>query len=102
MAGRSEETHMTKRFCISVEYRYRRKPIPKSRLWHMTCYKGVALRANQLPGALEVSEAGADQVSIFIAVPCNEQYQVDSDTQTEYEDFADQKFKEIRPHAELA
>lgn len=93
---------MTEQRCIPVEYRYKRKPIPKSRLWHMNCYKAAAQPANYAPGILDVSHAGEDQVSIFMAVPCNEEGEVDADTQGEYEDLADQKFKVIRPDAEFA
>jgi hypothetical protein len=93
---------MTGRLCILVEYCYRRKPIPKSRLWHLNCYKATEQPATQASGVLDVSDAGGDQVSIFIAVPCGEHGEVDADTQAEYEDLADQKFKEIRPDAELA
>lgn len=93
---------MTEQLCIPVEYRYKRKPIPKSRLWHLNCYKAPGSPANQSPGVLDMSDIGKNQVSIFIAIPCNEQGEVDADTQMEYEDLADQKFKEIRPNEELA
>ena len=101
-AAQQEETQMTEQRCIPVEYRYRREPVPKSRRWHMNCCKAAAQPANQAPGVVNVSHAGEDQVSIFMAVPCNQEGGVDPDTQGDYEDLADQKFKEIRPDADLA
>jgi len=93
---------MNEQRCIPVEYCYMRKPVPKSRLWHMKCRKAAAQPANRVPGLFEVSHAGEDQVSIFMAVPCNHEGEVDADTSGEYEDLADQKFKEIRADAALA
>jgi hypothetical protein len=56
---------MTETFCIRVEYRYKRKTIPKSRLWNLNSYKTAEQPARQSPGILDVSDAGGDQVGIF-------------------------------------
>jgi hypothetical protein len=87
--------------CIPVEYRYRREPRPKSNRWHMNCHK-AAPQPSLLPiGETEVIIHG-DQVSIYINVPCDEQGNVDEQTQAEYEDMADHKFRGVKPRADLA
>jgi hypothetical protein len=81
---------MAEQFCIPVEYCYKRKPIPKSRLWHMNCYKAAERSSSQVPEVFDVSDAGGDQVSIFIAVPCGERGEVDVDTLAEHQELANQ------------
>lgn len=92
---------MANQLCMPVEYLYRRKPMPKSRLWHLNCYK--AEKPSVLsPEIMDITDPGGDQVSITIAVPCDDQGNVDSKTHAEYQARADQKFMEIRADAELA
>jgi len=56
----------------------------------------------QIQGIRRISDRGGDQVSIFIAVPCNEKGKVDTDTQDVYVELAEQKFHDVRPDTEPA
>ena len=47
-------------------------------------------------------DMGGDQVSVFMAVPCDEKGEVDGDTQDEFQELADDRFLAVRPDAELA
>jgi hypothetical protein len=88
--------------CIPVEFCYNRNPMPKSREWDMACKKASDKPANQSPGIMgEAVITSENQVSIFIAVPCNEKGDVDNDMQGHYEDIADTKFIHLQPDAVL-
>jgi len=81
---------------------YRRKPLPKSKLWHSNCYKGAKEPFNRIPGIYDVIDTGKDEVEIRIAVPCGQNGNVVDDILAEHEDLADDKFIRSRPGAELA
>jgi hypothetical protein len=45
----------------------------------------------RVPGFVE-QEGGANQCNIIFAIPCSVSGEIDSETQAEYEEFADERF----------
>lgn len=92
---------MNEQLCIVMNYLYRRVPIPGSIQWHMNYYRMGDTCGMRLPGFVE-QEGDVDHLSIVLAVPCTATGEIDSDTQCEYENLADERFGQLRPGQELA
>jgi hypothetical protein len=84
-----------------MEYRYRRERMPASPVWHMNCFQSAEGPDLLTPGEMRTSDEG-DQISIYVAVPCDMNGGVDKETLAEYEDLADERFAIHRPNATLA
>lgn len=93
---------MVKLLCRVVEYVYKRKPSPGSKIWHMQS----EVDKEESPSELEVGDskinAGDDTVRVLLAVPCDESGKFSEETINRYEEIADKKFLQVRPDAELA
>jgi len=87
--------------CVLVNYLYRRDRRPGSIRWHMNAYPMPSAPEVRVPGFVE-QQGDADQLSIILAVPCLPSGVIESETQGEYEDLADEHFGRLRPAQELA
>jgi hypothetical protein len=67
----------------------------------MNWYKMPVSPARRVPGFVE-QEGGANQGSITFAIPCSASGEIDSETQAEYEELADERFAQLCPGQELA
>ncbi|MEX0716737.1 MAG: hypothetical protein WD066_09125 [Planctomycetaceae bacterium] len=92
---------MAESLCMPVLYRYMKSRLPKLDRWHTSCSKADKEPSLCPVGVLDLT-VGPDEISILIAVPSNEQGDVDLDTQGAYEDIANAEFQKLRPHAVLA
>ena len=92
---------MDEQLCLLTNYLYRRVPIPGSLQWHMNCYRVPDAPAMKIPGLVE-QEVDANQFSIVIAIPCSASGEIDSKTQEESEELADEHFAKLYPDQELA
>ena len=92
---------MAQSLCVVVEYVYKRKLLPGSKIWHMQ-----SSRDDEPPSELEVGDSkirgNGDTVSILIAVPCDQYGTISPETKNKYEDLADEKFLQVRPDADFA
>ena len=87
--------------CMLVNYLYRRDPMPGSIRWHMNANQLLNAPVVRVPGFVE-QEGSADQLSVVLAMPCSPSGEIVTETQNEYEDFADEYFSRVHPDQELA
>lgn len=92
---------MKLQLCVLVNYLYRRDVMPRSYRWHMQPYQVTSSPEPRVPGLVD-HERSADELSITIAVPCSPGGEVTDETQAEYEDLADDRFRHLQPDEELA
>ena len=92
---------MDEQLCLLVNSLYRRVPIPDSVQWHMNWYRMPVSPAMRVPGFVE-QEGGSNQCSVVFAIPCYASGEIDSETQGEYEELADERFAQLCPGQELA
>lgn len=92
---------MEPQHCILVNYLYRRDPMPRSVQWHMNAYRLSETPESRVPGFVD-QESSDDQLSITFAIPCAQGGDIDEETQGEYEELADDRFRQLRPGQELA
>jgi hypothetical protein len=67
----------------------------------MNWYKMAVSSTMRIAGFVE-QEGGANQCSITFAIPCSGSGEIDSVTQAEYEELADERFAQLYPGQELA
>jgi hypothetical protein len=86
--------------CLLVDYTYSRKPVPGAVQWDLD---GKIITESPLlrePG-LVAQEDGTDRLCITFALPCSTSGEIEENTQTKYEELADDRFRTLHPGQKL-